>query len=113
MTASWCSPATRNEDAQWCEVHTTNGSIRVNHNSDLPFLRFTRTDGWKKLEAQGFSKQKGEAGTGHTEFFAAVFSALANGGEMPITGKMARHILAIVQAARQATVERQAIEVSD
>lgn len=113
VTASWCSPAINNQDAQWCEVHTTNGSIRVNHYSDQPFLRFARPDGWKEVETQGISKQKGETGTGHTEFFAAVFSALADRSELPITGKMARHILAIIQAARQATVERRAVEVCD
>jgi len=48
---------------------------------------------------------------GHAGFFAATFDALSKGKDLPVTGKQARHNLAIIEAARQATVERRAIEV--
>jgi predicted dehydrogenase len=92
-------------------VHTTNGSIRVNHRPDDPLMRFTRLEGWKNLDIPGSTEQKLKDPTGHAGFFAAAYEALANGSEMPVTGEQARHNLAIIEAARQATEERRAIEV--
>ena len=48
---------------------------------------------------------------GHFGCYAATFEALASGSEMPVDGEKARHNLAIIEAARQATGERRAIGV--
>jgi predicted dehydrogenase len=62
--------------------------------------------GWEAAAQQGEP-----ALVGHSGFFAAVFKALATGAPMPVTGSMARHTLAIIEAARQASDQRRAVEV--
>ena len=113
VLSSWCSPAP--ERGRWCEVHTTNGSIRVNHRDYDPLMRFTREDGeWKIIDVPGFSERKviEDPGIdGHAGLFAAAFDALANGTEMPVTAEQGRHNIAIIEAARKATEERGAVEV--
>jgi predicted dehydrogenase len=112
VSGAWCAPAV---DWGWCEVHTTNGSLRVRHRRDGPdsLMRFSRADGWKNLDIPGFGNRETKHTTGHIGFFAAVFEALANGSEMPITGEPARHNLAIIEGARRATHTRSAIDLKD
>jgi predicted dehydrogenase len=76
-------------------------------------MRFSRADGWKNLDIPGFGNRETKHTTGHIGFFAAVFEALANGSEMPITGEPARHNLAIIEGARRATHTRSAIDLKD
>ena len=109
VTASWCAPAMGNDSGRWCEVHTTSGSIRVNHRPNQPMMCFTRSDGWKHVEVADAEDGTFSDPTGHTGCFAAIFEALASGSEMPVTGQQARRNLAIIEAARRATHERRAI----
>ncbi len=112
VSASWCSPAPTPERGRWCEVHTTSGSIRVYHRDEEPLWRFTRAEGgWKSLDVLEETIKESPGIGGHFGCYAAVFDALATGSEMPVPGEQARHNLAIVEAARQATDERRAIEV--
>jgi predicted dehydrogenase len=76
-------------------------------------MRFSRADGWKNLDIPGLGEREAKHPTGHIGFFAAVFEALANGSEMPITGEPARHNLAIIEGARRATDARSAIDLKD
>lgn len=111
VSGAWCAPSV---DWGWCEVHTTNGSLRVKHRKDAPdsLMRFSRTDGWKNVDIPRFGNREAKHPTGHIGFFSAVFEALANGSEMPITGEQARHNLAIIEAARRATDARCAIDLT-
>ena len=112
VSGAWCAPAV---DSGWCEVHTTDGSLRVRHRQDDSdaLVRFSRTNGWKNLDIPGFGEREAKHPTGHIGFFAAVFEALASGSEMPITGEQARHNLAIIEAARRATDTRCATDLKD
>jgi predicted dehydrogenase len=50
--------------------------------------------------------------TGHANFLRAAFTALDTGGPLPISGAQARHNLAIIEAAREASASRRAVEVA-
>ncbi|MEZ4736062.1 MAG: hypothetical protein R3E79_53925 [Caldilineaceae bacterium] len=115
VSASWCAPAMTAESGRWCEVHAAHGSLRVHHRKDEPLWRYQRDGGWTQMDAPGMEAAiaQGAPGlVGHAGFFAATFTALANGDAMPVTGAMARHNLAIIDAARRASEERRAIEVT-
>ncbi len=112
VSAAWCVPAL--EGGRWCEVHTAEGSIRVHHRSRDPVLRFRQGVGWEPLPVPGLAEAAERLPTevsGHRGFFAQVFAALRAGEPLPVTGEMARHNLAIIEAARQATAERRAVRV--
>ena len=116
VSASWCFPAI--ERMRWWEVHTTDGSLRVNQPQpmvrpdDPRLFRFTREEGaWKALYVPGGKEQALKDPLGHAGFFAPVFEALARGSEMPVTAEQARHHLAIIEAAMVASEQRRAIEV--
>ena len=51
--------------------------------------------------------------TGHAGYFTATFAALIAGLSPPITGEMARHNLAIIEAAHLATDARRAIDLTE
>ncbi len=112
VSGAWCAP---DRDWGWCEVHTTDGSLRVRHRRNEPdsLMRFTRASGWQQLDIPGFADQKFKDPSGHIGFFAATFEALSNGDEMPITGAQARQNLAIIEAARLATDSRRAIDLDE
>ncbi len=50
---------------------------------------------------------------GHAGYFREVFTALAEGRELPTTLRGARHNLAIVEAARRASASRRAVDVRE
>jgi len=115
VSASWCAPAMSAESGRWCEVHAPHGSLRVHHRKDEPLWRHQRDGGWTQMDAPGQAEAAAQGApglVGHAGFFAATFTALANGAAMPVTGEMARHNLAIIEAARRASEERRAIEVN-
>ena len=51
--------------------------------------------------------------TGHHGYLTATFDALAAGSPPPISGQMAFHNLAIIEAARMATDARRAIDLTE
>ena len=110
VSSAWCIP---DLDTGWCEVHTSDGSLRVRHrrNDANSLMRFTREDDWQHLEIPGRAASGFNDPTGHGGFFAATFDALVTGSEMPITGGHGRHNLAIIEAAHRATEERRAIDL--
>ena len=111
VAGAWCVPAT---DFGWCEMHAENGSLRVRHryNVEDALRRFTRAEGWKDLELPEFDEAERTDASGHARYFRETFNALADGIELPVSPEMAYHNLAIIEAARKATTERRAIEIS-
>ena len=51
--------------------------------------------------------------TGRADYLKATFAALAAGSPPPITGEMAHHNLAIIEAARLASDARRAIDLTE
>ena len=92
-----------------CEVHTRGDCLRmVGRGRELH--RFSReTHEWEEISLKLTERNR----TGHSAYLRATFSALARGTGMPITGEMARHNLAIIEAARQATEARRAIDLTE
>jgi predicted dehydrogenase len=110
VSSGWCVP---DLDTGWCEVHTSEGSLRIRHrrNDADSLIRYTREGDWQHLEIPGRADPGFNDPTGHGGFFAATFNALATGSEVPITGEHGRHNLAIIEAAHRATEERRAIDL--
>jgi predicted dehydrogenase len=110
VSGAWCVPAT---DFGWCEMHAENGSLRVRHRQNVKdaLRRFTRAEGWKDLELPEFDEAERTDASGHARYFKETFNALADGTELPVSPEMAYQNLAIIEAARQATTERRAIEI--
>ena len=111
VSSAWCVP---DLDTGWCEVHTSEGSLRIRHrrNDADSLIRYTREGDWQHLEIPGREDPGFNDPTGHGGFFAATFDALAAGSELPITGEDGRHNLAIIEAAHRATEERRAIDLA-
>jgi predicted dehydrogenase len=111
VAGAWCVPAT---DFGWCEMHAENGSLRVRHryNVEDALRRFTRAEGWKDLELPEFDEAERADASGHARYFRETFNALAADAVLPVSPEMAYQNLAIIEAARKATTERRAIEIS-
>ena len=114
VSTSWCVPGTGGgEMGNLVEVHAREGGYRILKRGQGLQCARRSTRKWEEVELTEFSdmaeERKGRIG--HAGFFAATFDALSKGKDLPVTGKQARHNLAIIEAARQATVERRAIEV--
>ena len=112
VSGAWCVPGT---DNGWCEMHAENGSLRVQHrhNVENALRRFTRADGWQQLELPAFDEAERTDASGHARYFKETFNALATDAVLPVPAEKAYHNLAIIEAARKATTERRAIEVSE
>ena len=110
VSGAWSVPA---NDFGWCEVHAENGSLRVKHRYNVreALSRFSRAEGWKQVELTNLDDEGLKDASGHAGYFAATFNALAKGKALPISAEKAYHNLAIIDAARRATVERRAIEI--
>ncbi len=110
VSGAWCVPGT---DSGWCEMHAENGSIRVQHRHNMAnaLRRFTRIDGWKELELAGFDEAEQQDASGHVRYFTETFKAIAADTALPVPAEKAYYNLAIIEAARKATIERRAIEI--
>ena len=112
VSGAWCVPAT---DFGWCEVHAENGSLRVRHRYNVrdALQKYTRAEGWKQVELTNLDDVGLKDASGHVGYFTATFNALAEGRELPVSAEKAYHNLAIINAARRATTERRAIEITE
>ena len=92
-----------------CEVHTRGDCLRmVGRGQELH--RFMRaTNEWSTIELEVTPRNR----TGHAEYLTATFAALATGTPPPISGAMAFHNLAIIEAARMANDARRAIDLTE
>ncbi len=111
VSGAWCVPET---DFGWCEVHAKNGSLQVRHRYNVrdALRQYTRADGWKQLELTNLDEEGLKDASGHIGYFTATLNALAADKPMPISAENAYHNLAIIDAARKATIERRAIEIT-
>ena len=114
VSTSWCVPGSGGgEMGNLVEVHAKGGGFRViKRGQELQrYLREKRK--WEAVDLVQFEGVEPEVRSriGHAGYFAATFEALAKGEALPVTGKQARHNLAIIDAARRATEERRAMEV--
>ena len=108
VTSTWCAPAFGTEAGRWCEVHGTRSSVRVYHRETEPLHVATTGGGWRVTPlAQTHDP------TGHLAFFDRALTALRTGDALPVTGIDARRNLAIIEAAREATQARKAVEVGE
>lgn len=110
ISGAWSVPAT---DFGWCEAHGEKGSLRVKHRYNVKdaFQKHTRAEGWKQVELTNLDEEGLKDASGHAGYFNATFKALAGNQALPISGEKAYQNLAIIDAARRATVERRAIEI--
>ena len=75
-----------------------------------PRYRLTRaTNEWSEIPLDVTDRNR----TGHHGYLTATFDALAAGSPPPISGQMAFHNLAIIEAARMATDARRAIDLTE
>jgi len=114
VSTSWCVPGNGGgEMGNLVEVHAKEGSFRVLQRGQGLQRALRSKRKWEEVELAEFSDmaESRKKRIGHAGFFEATFDALAKGEDLPVTGKQARHNLAIIDAARRATTERRAIEV--
>lgn len=112
VSTAWCIPTP--EGITFAEVHTDVGSLQV-IGRGTGLRRYSRESRqWEDVHLPGVAQMTPQelARAGHAGYFKATLKALAEGTELPVSGKRARHNLAIIHAARQASAERKAIEVS-
>ena len=110
ISGAWCVPAT---DFGWCEVHAKEGSLRIRHRYNVKdaLSQYTRSNGWKQIELPTLDEEGLKDASGHQGYFKATFNALSKGESLPISPEKAYHNLAIIDAARKATIVRRAIEI--
>lgn len=118
VSTGWAVPGNGGgEMANLAEVHAMDGSLRVVRRGQALWESNRQANGsggeWEEIDLPALAQLSAESrrSIGHINYFAATFAALANGTDLPITGQQARHNLAILEAARQATVERCAVLV--
>jgi predicted dehydrogenase len=118
VLAAWCvrGPA---HAGRWVSVSGTRGAIRVVYSAKAPLAAFRDapegSNRWEEVDAgslPGVAPAIEGDSTGHAAFLVAACDALASGGALPIALAQARHNLAIVEAAREASQSRRAVEVA-
>jgi predicted dehydrogenase len=117
VLAAWHTrgPAHR---GRWVSVNGTRGAVRVVYADPTPLACFrdapAGSNRWEEVPGGSVPDvPPGVAGdsTGHAALLIAAFDALQSGGPLPITAAQARHNLAIIAAARQASAARRGVEV--
>ncbi len=107
----WVSGSGQGEQSSLAEVHGDQGSVRILGRGRAMFYKSDEEDAWQEnvLEPGDQPDPDPKTWSGHAGYFARTFAALAQQSPLPISGEDARHNLAIIAAARQATTERRAI----
>lgn len=115
LSRSWGAAAVGpNETPNLCEVHSRERAIRIDRRGRSLFTREREAGDWEEAPIPEFSRMDPleQARSGHAGYFRAVFTALASGRPLPTTLADARHTLAIIEAARQASESRSAVDVT-
>lgn len=115
LSTSWGAAAVGpNETPNLCEVHSRERAIRVDRRGRGLFTREREAGDWEEAPIPEFSRMDPleQARSGHAGYFRAVFTALASGRPLPTSIDDARRTLAIIEAARQASETRRAVDVS-
>jgi UDP-N-acetyl-2-amino-2-deoxyglucuronate dehydrogenase len=100
---------------RWVWINGTRGAIRVVYADEEPLARSAGTGNrWEPVHPESLAGiRPGLPGdsTGHGAFLRAAVEAFDRGGPSPVTGAQARHNLAIIEGAREASASRRAVEV--
>ena len=101
-------PLKRPTTGRFAEAQAPGGGVRAHFSLSPGALLELRPEDmqWHEVELD----QSGDP-TGHTQFIGATYGALARGEPTPLTVELARHNMALLEAAREATVTRRAVEV--
>jgi predicted dehydrogenase len=115
VSTSWQVATGHGEIANLSEVHGTQGALRLEQRGRGPLRQFSLvTREWTEIPVPQLAamtpEQQGRAG--HAGFFAATFEAVLAGAALPVSAAAARHNLAIIEAALQASQSRGAVEVA-
>lgn len=111
VSTAWCVPGGgAGETANLAEVHTPAGAWRV-VGRGRGLFRYVRPN--REWESVPLATQPEWAQSGHAAYIEATLKALATESSLPVSGQHGRHNLAIIEAARQATVTRRAIDLTE
>ena len=110
VSTSWgMAGAGAGELGNLCEVHTRGDCLRMVGRGTALHRLSRETHQWSEIELDVTDRNR----TGHAGYLQATFAALAAGSSPPITGAMAHHNLAIIEAARLASDARRAIDLTE
>jgi predicted dehydrogenase len=114
VTAAWHArgPAHR---GRWVWINGSAGALRLVYGDPAPLSRSVGPGGWETVDVgslPGVAPGLAGDGTGHGAFLRAAFEALEGGQAPPVSGAQARHNLALIVAAGEASAGRRAVEVT-
>ena len=110
VSTSWgMAGAGAGELGNLCEVHTRADCLRMVGRGTALHRLARATNEWSEIPLAVTDRNR----TGHHGYLTATFDALAAGSPPPISGQMAFHNLAIIEAARMATDARRAIDLTE
>jgi predicted dehydrogenase len=110
VSTSWgMAGAGAGELGNLCEVHTRGDCLRLVGRGTALHRLARETHEWSEIPLGVTDYNR----TGHADYLKATFAALAAGSSPPITGEMAHHNLAIIEAARLASDARRAIDLTE
>ena len=108
-SARFVAGAGAGELGNLCEVHTRADCLRMVGRGTALHRLARATNEWSEIPLDVTDRNR----TGHHGYLTATFDALAAGSPPPISGQMAFHNLAIIEAARMATDARRAIDLTE
>jgi UDP-N-acetyl-2-amino-2-deoxyglucuronate dehydrogenase len=114
LSTSWGTTAVGpNETANLCEVHSDENAIRIDRRGREVYTRERDQANWEVVSIPEYDGMSSDdiGRDGHTGYFREVFQALAEGRALPTSIQDARHNLAIIEGAKQASEQRRAIDV--
>ncbi len=108
VLSSWTGKEEPAGSGRLAEAQAPGGGVRAHFTWGEPALFHLDAEDmeWREVELD-----RSVDPTGHSQFIRATYSALARGEWPPLTVELARHNLAIMEAAREATRTRRAVEV--
>ena len=109
VSSSWTAKSGPHDIGRFAEVQGPGGGVRPYFTLGRGRLfHLTAEDmEWHEVELN-----QSVDPSGHTQFIGATYRALANKEAPPLSVELARHNLAIMEAAREATVTRRAVRVT-
>ena len=128
VSSSWTAKSGPNDSGRFAEAQAAGGGVRAYFTLGPAHLYHLTAEDmeWHQVEVDPDYEEDTSADaidylesrpvgsldhTGHSQFIRATYSALARGERPPLSLELARHNLAIMEAAREATLTRRAVEV--
>lgn len=102
-----------NETNNLCEVHSRTRAIRIDGRGRQVYTRGRDDAAWAAVDVPAYDGLTAEdlGRAGHVGYFREVFAAMAEGSDLPTSAQDARRNLAIIEAAKEASESRRAVEV--